>query len=479
MRQPAALLALALTVLALSAAGLARPDDAAPARAQGDVPADPRTIKIAFDNVVGGVDIPVDIANAGDGSGRLFVVEKPGRIRVVKGGQLLDRAFLDLTDRVEGAANERGLLGLVFHPRYEENGRFFVYYTTKAVQGRKLGSLVIASFQVTADADVADPASEAVVLNIDHGPTSRSNHNGGNLAFGPDGYLYIGTGDGGGGGDPDKNGQNVQALLAKLLRIDVDNGSPYGIPPTNPFVDLPRHAPEIWAYGLRNPWRYAFDRATGDLYIADVGQNAWEEVNFQAADSKGGENYGWNVMEGSHCYSPADNCDRRDKVLPVAEYDHNTGLSITGGEVYRGQMYPGLNGTYFYADYSRGHVWALSRDANGRWRNAEVLSNKNGITSWGLDENGEIYIALETGRVQRLRDANANARPTSTPTDPPQPTSVPATTQPPEPTEAPTATPPEPTHSAPPPAPTSTPPVPTVLPLEPWIALPALYRAYP
>ncbi|MEO8082774.1 MAG: PQQ-dependent sugar dehydrogenase [Ardenticatenales bacterium] len=475
MRQTAAPLALALTVIALSAAAIARTDSASPARAQGDVPADPRTIKIAFDNVVVGVDIPVDIANAGDGSGRLFVVEKPGRIRVVKGGQLLDKPFLDLTDRVESAANERGLLGLVFHPKYASNGQFFAYYTAKAVMGRKLGSLIIARYQVTDDADIADRGSESVILNIDHGPVDRWNHDGGNLAFGPDGYLYIGTGDGGSGGDPDKNGQNVQALLAKMLRIDVDNGSPYGIPPDNPFVDAPRHAPEIWAYGLRNPWRFAFDSATGDLYIADVGQNLYEEVDFQPADSKGGENYGWNVMEGNHCYN-ADTCDRRDKVLPVAEYDHNTGLSITGGEVYRGATYPGLNGTYFYADYSRGRIWALSRGADGRWRNAEIMTGKNGITSFGLDEDGEIYVALETGRIQRLRDANANAQPTRTPTDPPPP----ATTEPPDATSAPTATtPPEPTESAPPPPLTSTPPVPTVLPPTPWIALPALYRAAP
>ncbi|MCC7020654.1 MAG: PQQ-dependent sugar dehydrogenase [Ardenticatenales bacterium] len=478
MRQPAALLAVATSAIALSAAlvtAAARLDAGAPApaRAQGELPADPKTIKIAFDNVVQDVDIPVDIANAGDGSGRLFIVEKPGRIRIVKDGQLLDAPFLDITDRVEAAANERGLLGLAFHPEYAENWQFYVYYTSKAVRGRKRGDLVIARYHATADRDKADPDAELQLLTIEH--NINGNHNGGNLEFGPDGYLYIGTGDGGGGGDPFQAGQDANVLLGKMLRIDVDTGDPYVIPPSNPFASTPRRAPEVWAYGLRNPWKFTFDRATGDLYIADVGQNAWEEVNHQPADSKGGENYGWSVMEGSHCFNPQTGCDQRNKVLPVAEYSHSLGLSITGGEVYRGEAFPGLTGTYFYADYSRGRIWALSRGTNGQWRNAEILTGKNGITSFGRDENGEIYIALETGRIQRLRDANAVVRPTNTPTDPPPP----ATTEP-APVDTPTAvptTPPSATPAVDPGTPTPT-ASPVVDPLPP-VLLPSLLRAHP
>lgn len=453
MRAPALVIAGLAVLGGLSGVGLdALRHRAAPAAlAQANPPADPRTIRIAFDNVVGDVDIPVDIAHAGDGSGRLFVVEKPGRIRIVKGGQLLPTPFLDITDRVEAAANERGLLGLAFHPQYATNGHFYVYYTSKAVRGRRRGDLVIARYAVTADADRADAGSEAQLLTVEH--FQNGNHNGGNLEFGPDGHLYIGTGDGGGGGDPFGAGQDLETLLGKMLRIDVDSAEPYGIPPSNPFVNSPRRAPEIWAYGLRNPWKFAFDTASGDLYIADVGQNAWEEVNFQAADSPGGENYGWSVMEGAHCFNPASNCDQRGKVLPVAEYNHSLGLSITGGEVYRGEAYPGLAGTYFYADYSRGRIWALSRGGDGAWRNAEIMTGKNGITTFGRDEDGEIYIALETGRIQRLRDANAGAPTATPPAATPTPTS-PADTPTVAPTDAPTAE--TPTTVAPSPSPSAT-----------------------
>jgi glucose/arabinose dehydrogenase len=322
------------------------------------------------------------LANAGDGSGRLFIVEKQGTIRIFRDGALLSTPFLDITDRVGSSASEQGLLGLAFHPDYTSNGFFFVNYTNRQ------GDTVVSRFSVSPNnPDRAEPDSEVNVLTI--GQPAR-NHNGGNLAFGPDGYLYIGMGDGGGAGDTFGNGQNRQSLLGKMLRIDVDE-LPYLIPPDNPFVAASNTRPEIWAWGLRNPWRFSFDRLTGDLYIADVGQDAYEEVNYQPAESSGGENYGWPVMEGFHCYGGG-LCSEEGLTLPVAEYDHSAGCSITGGYVYRGQQYPALSGVYLFSDYCSGTLWGMAQTADGSWEVAALGQAGINPSSFGEDEAGELYI---------------------------------------------------------------------------------------
>lgn len=336
------------------------------------------------------------MVSARDGSGRLFVVEKGGTIRIVRNGVVQETPFLDITPLVNSAASERGLLGLAFHPKYTSTGQFFVYYTEQT------GDLIIARYKVSPDPNRADPNSAQQLLRIAH--RDAANHNGGNLMFGPDGYLYIGTGDGGGAGDRFGNSQNPGALLAKLLRIDVDSGNPYGIPKDNPFVNRAGFRPEIWAWGLRNPWRYSFDRATGDLYIADVGQNLWEEVDFQPANSKGGENYGWNRMEGNHCYPPNAQCDPAAFVTPVAEYGHDRGdCSITGGYVYRGKDQPALMGAYFFSDACTGRFWALQRSAAGQWITSELINSGISVSSFGEDEQGELYVVgLSEGSLYRV-----------------------------------------------------------------------------
>jgi glucose/arabinose dehydrogenase len=342
---------------------------------------------VRLEKVTGGLQTPVGIAHAGDGSGRLFLLEKVGRIRVVQNGGLLPTPFLDIGDRVGSSANEQGLLGLAFHPRFRDNGYFYVNYT----DGR--GNTVVSRFTAGAGAAQADPGSEVLVLTLEQ---PAQNHNGGHLAFGPDGYLYIGTGDGGGSRDQFRNGQNTQTLLGAMLRLDVDNAQPYGIPGDNPFVGNPDVQNEIWAYGLRNPWRYSFDRLTGDLYIADVGQKLYEEVNAQPAGSPGGQNYGWPIMEGVHCFPEDEPCDRAGLTLPVAEYDHSMGCSVTGGYVYRGQAYPQLTGIYFYGDYCSGRIWGLAPAggsvAGGDWRVALVGQANGPISSFGEDEAGELYL---------------------------------------------------------------------------------------
>jgi glucose/arabinose dehydrogenase len=429
-------------------------------------PPDPATLSIRFDLVVGGLSNPVAIAHAGDGTGRLFIIEKVGRIRVFQDGRLLAQPFLDIRDRVESAANERGLLGLAFHPHYHANGYLFVGYTTSQpdrIGARAVGAVVYARYKVTEDPNRADPDSEKVLLWWEH---SRGNHNGGHLAFGPrDGYLYIGTGDGGGGGDPDENGQNPMTYLGKMLRIDVDGGDPYAIPPGNPFAERAGARDELWALGLRNPWRYHFDRATGDLYIGDVGQNAIEEIDFQPFDSAGGENYGWDLMEGTRCYEPSSNCDRTGLTLPVAEYDHSQGCSVTGGTVYRGQRYPALVGTYFYTDYCSGRTWAMNRDA-GSWRSAQISQVNLRIQSYGEDEAGEVYVAAGNGQILRLVDASAGA-PTGTTPPGPSATPVRPTDTPARPTA--TRTPQvEPSPTRPPATATSPPMICTCLTFLPW-----------
>ncbi len=350
-------------------------------------------VSVQLDQVVAGLRAPVFATHADDGSGRIFVVEKAGVIRVVDAGSLRDEPFLDIRGRVGSSGFEQGLLGLAFHPNFAQNGRLFLYYTDRR------GDTVISRFQANTDRSAADPASEVVLLTQEQ---PAGNHNGGMLAFGPDGLLYAGLGDGGAAGDPWNNGQSLNTLLGKLLRIDVDNSETYAVPGDNPFVGQAGVRPEIWAYGLRNPWRFSFDRATGDLYIADVGQNLWEEVNFQPSGGPGGQNYGWKIMEGTHCFG-RNTCDQSGLVLPVAEYDHGQGCSITGGYVYRGAAQPSLQGAYFYGDYCSGRIWALSRPDGDRWQTDLVLESGLQISSFGETEGGEVLVMdLTSGVLYRL-----------------------------------------------------------------------------
>lgn len=340
--------------------------------------------------VVQGLRRPTHVTGAGDGSGRLFVVEQAGRVRIVRDGQLLPRPFLDIEALVGSRANEQGLLSIAFHPRFAENGFFFVNYTNRN------GHTVVARYRVSRDdPDRADPSSAAVLLRIEQ---PAANHNGGLLKFGPDGYLYIGTGDGGAAGDPWNNGQRLDTLLGKLLRIDVDGAAPYAIPPDNPMLNRAGARPEIWAYGLRNPWRFSFDRATGDLFIADVGQNAWEEVHFQPAGSRGGENYGWKIMEGKECFR-AERCEQSGLELPIAVYSHGSpggGCSITGGYVYRGAAFPQLTGVYLYADYCSGNLWGLRATGAG-WSSALLGVLNIRASSFGENDAGELYLTDHGG----------------------------------------------------------------------------------
>jgi len=343
----------------------------------------------SWESLISGLDRPVDLQHAGDGSGRLFIIEKVGRIRIFQDGQLLDAPYLNITDRIGSGGNEQGLLGLAFHPDYEVNGLFFVNYTDIN------GNTVIARYRVTGDPNVADPTGEVVLLRLIQ---PFRNHNGGVLAFGPDGYLYIGLGDGGSAGDPQGNGQSLETWLGKILRIDVNTtDAPYSIPSDNPFNDI--QLSEIWAYGLRNPWRMSFDSLTGDLYIGDVGQNQWEEIDYVSAGTSGGKNFGWDYFEGTHPYegSPPQGAQL---VPPVAEYSHSQGCSVTGGYVYRGAM-PEWNGVYLYGDYCTGFIWGLIH-AGDSWQSQLLYSGVGPITSFGQDATGEVYLVLDSGQILRL-----------------------------------------------------------------------------
>ena len=349
-----------------------------------DVTTFPNPDTYIWEKVVSGLERPVDIQHAGDE--RLFIIEKVGRVRIVQGGGLIDFPYLDISDRAGSRGNEQGLLGLAFHPNYAENGLFFVNYTDKG------GDTVIARYRVTADPNIGDPdpSSEMVLLRVSQ---PFGNHNGGGLDFGPDGYLYIALGDGGSAGDPLGNGQKLDTFLGKILRLDVDSAEPYSIPTDNPFGN------EIWAYGLRNPWRISFDSATGDLYIGDVGQGQWEEIDFIPAGAPGGVNFGWKYFEGTHGYNGAPPQDAQFGP-PVAEYDHGQGCSVTGGYVYRGSM-PEWSGIYLYGDYCTGTVWGLIRSDEG-WQDQVLFGAVGNITSFGQDQSGEVYIATDGGQILRL-----------------------------------------------------------------------------
>ena len=378
---------------------------------------------IAFSQTASGLERPVQVTHAGDSSGRLFIVEQPGRIRILKDGSLLSTPFLDIQDRVlspaSGGGNEEGLLSVAFPDDFYDQGYFFVYYTTLDGDNR------VARFSVGNEMNLADPDSEILIIHLPH-PT-YINHNGGQLAFGPDGYLYIGTGDGGGGGDPLRNGQNPNSLNGKILRIDVRtmasssvNGDNnyylsrickkgdstagfYRVPDDNPFIGNDNFRPEIWALGLRNPWWFSFDRATGDLFIGDVGQNRWEEINFQTADSLGGENYGWNIMEGKECYQSA-SCNTSGLTMPVHVYPifSSTNCSVTGGFVYRGEEINGLQGIYVFGDFCSGNIWGLENTGSG-WESGLLASPSYRISAFGEDQAGELYLAdLSGGSIYQI-----------------------------------------------------------------------------
>jgi glucose/arabinose dehydrogenase len=350
---------------------------------------DPEQVTLDLEEVASGFDQPLFVTHAGDGSGRTFVVERGGTIRFLSDREV----FLDISDRVESGGFEQGLLGLAFHPSFSENRYFYVNYTGQG------GDTVVSRFSVNEDGSAGDPNSEQIILQQEQ---PAANHNGGMIEFGPDGYLYIGLGDGGGANDQYGNGQNTETWLGTLLRIDVDGEEPYAVPEDNPFVDDPNVRPEIWAYGLRNPWRFSFDRDTDDLYIADVGQNQFEWVHFRPAGDQGGENYGWPIVEGSHCFQSED-CDKTGLVLPVAEYDHSLGCTIIGGYVYRGEAYPELRGAYLFGDFCSGRIWTLSQDAQGNWLTTEMLQADAQISSFGEDEAGEMYVTdLNGGVVYRV-----------------------------------------------------------------------------
>lgn len=366
-------------------------------------------LTLGLDSIVTGLSLPVFVTHAGDGSNRLFIVEQAGRIRIFQNGSLPGTPFLDIQSRVT-SGGERGLLGIAFHPDYRNNRRFFLNYTNN----RPTLKTIIAEYQTSAsNANVAQ-TTERVLLEINQ---PFDNHNGGQLLFGPDGYLYIGMGDGGSGGDPQNNGQNLDALLGKLLRIDVDGAQPYAIPPTNPFVNR-SGADEAWAFGLRNPWRFSFDRLTGRLFAADVGQVTREEVDI--IERAG--NYGWRRYEASLCYNPTSGCGNPAPEFPfqfpIAEYGRTEGSSVTGGYVYRGRMFPELIGTYFFSDYGSGRIWGLTETSLGTWTRTELLRSGLNVSSFGEDEAGEVYVVHHSGSIHRIRVVNpqsASARSTLIP----------------------------------------------------------------
>ena len=363
--------------------GLVRAVPLAVTTVTGNVP-----VPVALTSAVIGLQQPVFLTHAGDGSGDMFIAEKQGRIRRLTQGRLT--AFLDITARVGSAGSEQGLLGLAFHPRYALNRQVFVNYTDTA------GNTVIARYTARIDGAVLLPDSEEVILRV---AQPAANHNGGWLGFGPEGALYVALGDGGGAGDQFGNAQNPESLLGKILRIDVDSARPYAIPLTNPFVGRAGFRSEIWAFGLRNPWRPSFDRIDGHLYIADVGESAREEVNFEPQESRGGHNFGWPRTEGTQCFpDPAAACDRTGLTPPVLDYAHGPAAprdcAITGGYVYRGSAIPGLRGAYFFGDFCSGRVWTMARLADGSFQRTQVqqLSFLNSLSSFGEDEFAEVYV---------------------------------------------------------------------------------------
>ena len=348
--------------------------------------------------VVSGLLAPVSMACPKDGSNRLFICEQTGKIKIVKDGVVLKKPFLNVGSKLDGANkvySEKGLLGIAFHPKYKSNGKFYIYYSASEKDKAFDHKSMLVEYKVSADPDIADPQPQKIILELKQ---PENNHNGGQLAFGPDGFLYIGLGDGGGAGDKHGekgNGQDLNTLLGKILRIDVDAKGPYAIPAGNPFAGTKDARPEIWAYGLRNPWQFSFDRKSGTLFCADVGQNHWEEIDI----IKKGKNYGWRIMEGNHCHEPKSDCPLTNLEIPIAEYDHSVGISVTGGFVYRGTKIPSLQGKYIFGDW-KGKLFYLE-EKSGKWffnhLSADGKPNdiKTNINNFGEDESGEIYVLTQ------------------------------------------------------------------------------------
>ncbi len=358
----------------------------------------PSAEDVVLTEIASGFTRPLYATHADDGSERLFVLEQTGKVWILKDEVRRREPFLDISALISASANrlysEQGLLGLAFHPDFGANGYFFVNYTDRS------GTTVVARYQVSlSDPDVADAGSGQIIFQLGQ---PFANHNGGHIDFGPDGYLYISLGDGGSANDPLGAGQNRRLLLGSIIRIDVDGAAPYAIPQDNPFVGEDSALDEIWAYGLRNVWRFSFDRVTGDMYLADVGQNLLEEVNFQPADSSGGENYGWNVWEGTNRFTGG---SAQDHVPPVFEYPHSLGCSVTGGYVYRGGAIPQMEAVYLFGDYCTGRIWAMYRDPDLNWQAKEFTNTGMAISSFGEDEAGEIYVIDYSGTIYRIDPA--------------------------------------------------------------------------
>jgi|SRR5437868_770034 glucose/arabinose dehydrogenase len=353
-------------------------------------PPAPGPASVSLAPFVSGLQSPLDLQTPDDGSGRMFVVEQGGTIRIISAGAVVSPAFLDISSKVNFDGAEQGLLGVTFHPDFAQSGRFYVNYD-RLSSGQM--QTVIAEYQLSANSNQADPASERILLTVNQ---PFPNHKAGQLAFGADGLLYFGLGDGGGGGDPLGNGQSTQTLLGKMLRIDVDHTSgslPYAIPSDNPFVSG-GGLPEIWAFGFRNPWRFSFDRPTGRLFCADVGQEKFEEIDLV---TRGG-NYGWNIMEGGHCFNSA-SCNMNGLTLPITEYDHTEGIAIIGGYVYHGSAIPALQGKYVFGDFGSGTVWTLTESPPGAWTRDKLLSTSHSISSFGQDAAGELYLVDLGGAI--------------------------------------------------------------------------------
>jgi glucose/arabinose dehydrogenase len=380
---------------------------ASPTAPVGGSPSPRPSATISLTKLVGGLRQPIGASTA-PGDPRLFVIAQTGQIVIVTNGKVAG-TFLDISGRMS-CCGERGLLGVAFHPDYAKNGRFFVRYTNPA------GNLQISEFHVSSNADKADPASEKKLLTVAH--PSFANHNGGRIEFGPDGYLYIGTGDGGSGGDPNNHGQDLNNLLGKMLRIDVNStsgGLPYAIPTTNPFAGQSGKRGEIFAYGLRNPYTFSFDRSTGDLWIADVGQNRYEEVDRALASAGGGSgvNYGWSVMEANRCYKPTSDCIETGLTRPLAEYSHGSGDSIgcaiVGGYVYRGTAHPELDGLYLFGDYCTGRIWSVEAAGPATQTPHPLMSSGFRITGWAQDSAGELYVTGENGSLYQVIQEDGHA----------------------------------------------------------------------
>lgn len=402
MRAPARLV-LALVVLTACNASTGDPtgvDPIDPETSSESIAIKPNELELTLKPYVSGFTSPLGATTAGNNKW-LYVVEQGGLIRIVRDRQILATPFLDVSTKIV-SGGEQGLLGLAFHPQYGSNGRFFINYTDTS------GDTVVAEYARSARATVADASSEKILLTYDQ---PFSNHNGGAIAFGPDGYLYIASGDGGGAGDPMGNGQRKDTLLGKLLRIDVDSSTattPYGIPENNPFAGDPLARAEIWDYGLRNPWRISFDRRTGTLWIADVGQNAWEEINREPAGSAGGFNYGWNVKEGTRCFPAGTDCSDVGEEFtdPITEYNHDLGCSVTGGYVYRGSKYPAMRGGYFFSDFCSGNIWVVKAAGAALQEPVLLMDSGRGVSSFAETAAGELLLIDYGGELLRVTGAN-------------------------------------------------------------------------